>query len=69
MTQKATILKHLKKRPATNIELTTKYWIGCPWKRIAELEEDGHQIFREKVEKNGKLYVRYHMASSLRAVA
>ena len=69
MTQKQTILKHLKKRPATNIELTTEHWIGCPWKRIAELEADGHSIHREEIEENGKKYVRYHLAASMRKAA
>jgi len=63
-TQKQVILSHLKRRPATNLELAVKYWIGCPHKRVRELQNDGYKILREKAESNGKRFVRYHLVNA-----
>jgi len=69
MTQKQTLVKHLKRKPITTLEATFKYRICRLSERIRELEADGYSIHRENIVENGHHYVRYHMAASMRKVA
>ena len=62
-TQKETILKHLEDNPTiTSWEAITKYRITRLSAYIKFLEEDGIQISRRSVTKDGKTFTEYWLA-------
>lgn len=69
MTQNQQLIKHLEKRPITRMQAFSLYYITELSSRIGEIEEMGHSIHREKIKKNGKRYVRYHLAASMKKAA
>ena len=69
MTQNNTLINHLKQRPITRIQAFMLYGITELSSRIGEIEEMGHSIHREKLKKNGKRIVRYHLAASMKKAA
>lgn len=60
MTQKQTLLKHLKRKSISPFEALLVYGISRLAARVEELRKDGHPIKTNmKTDENGKRYARY----------
>jgi hypothetical protein len=61
-TQKQKVLADLlDKRPVTPMSVFKRHNITCLSERIRDLRDDGYNIARDMVTKNGKRYAKYSL--------
>jgi hypothetical protein len=62
-TQCEQILAHLKERPITPLEALDLYGCFRLGARVWDLRQDGYAIESEMIERNGKRFAQYRLAS------
>lgn len=67
MTQKQTLLRHLRSRGSlTTLTAFKRYCVCRLSERVAELERDGHLINHVPIRRNGRRYMAYSLVEGRR---